>query len=139
MSAPRAIAPPSPRGRRRTLEVLGLGLCSSLAGACAPAGPPDRRVRVPLSELPLGVRVRVQYDEAPVELLRFESAIEARSLLCTHFGCRLRWSEDDERYLCSCHGGAFDAAGAPVAGPPTRPLRRVGFELVGDVLVLGER
>jgi len=93
---------------------------------------------VPLSELPLGVRVRVTYDGAPVEILRTESGIVARSLLCTHFGCRLRWHPEESRYVCACHGGAFDAEGRPVAGPPNRPLPLVSVQLEDDVVVVGE-
>lgn len=80
----------------------------------------------------------MEYDGAPVELLRTEEGIVARSLLCTHFGCRVRWSEEEARYLCGCHGGAFDADGRPVAGPPSRPLPPVRFELSEDAVVVGE-
>jgi Rieske Fe-S protein len=95
-------------------------------------------VRVPLTDVATGARVRVEYDGAPVELLRTDAGIVARSLLCTHFGCRLRWSEEETRYRCGCHGGAFDADGRPVAGPPNRPLRSVHFELTDDAVVVGE-
>jgi nitrite reductase/ring-hydroxylating ferredoxin subunit len=124
--------------RRRALALLGAGLSLPLAGACVPPEPPDRRVRVPLSELTPGRRVRIAWDGEPVEVLRTDSGIVARSLLCTHFGCRLRWSAEESRYLCSCHGGAFDADGRPVAGPPNRPLRGVPTELGEDVVVVGE-
>jgi Rieske Fe-S protein len=95
-------------------------------------------VRVPLSDLPLGERVRVDYDDAPVELVRTDAGIVARSLLCTHFGCRVRWNDEQARYVCACHGGAFDTDGRPVAGPPTRPLSPVPVETVGDEVVVGE-
>ena len=93
---------------------------------------------MPLSELPPGKRVRVEYDDNPVEVLRTNSGIVARSLRCTHFGCRVRWSDEDARYVCACHGGSFDADGKPVAGPPSRPLALVRFELEGDEVVVGE-
>jgi Rieske Fe-S protein len=124
--------------RRRALGLLGAGLAAPLAGACTPPEPPDRRVRVALTDMPPGVRVQVDYDGSPVELRRGDEGIVARSLLCTHFGCRVRWSEDEARYLCACHGGAFDPQGRPVAGPPSRPLPPVPFEVTGDVLVVGE-
>ena len=129
--------PPS-RVRRRTLALLGAGLGAPLVGACTPAEPPDRRVRVPLASLSPGKRVRVEYDGSPVELLRADSGIVARSLRCTHFGCRVRWKDEEARYVCGCHGGAFDADGHPVAGPPSRPLRPVHFELTDDAVIVGE-
>jgi Rieske Fe-S protein len=80
----------------------------------------------------------VDYDETPVELVRTDSGVLARSLMCTHFGCRVRWADEHARYLCACHGGAFDGAGRPVAGPPTRPLVLVPVEVTGDEVVVGE-
>lgn len=138
MSGARSRGGPSSRVRRRTLAVLGAGLGAPLVNACAPAPPPDRRVRVPLQELSSGKRVIVDYDDTPVELVRTDAGIVTRSLLCTHFGCRVRWSEEDARYVCACHGGAFDAEGRPVAGPPNRRLAPVRFELAGDEVVVGE-
>ena len=129
--------PPS-RGRRRALALLGAGLGVPLAGACTPPQPPDRRVRVPLSELPPGVHVTATYDGDPVELVRTDSGVVARSLLCTHFGCRLRWHPEESRYVCACHGGVFDADGRPIAGPPSRPLRPVSFQIEDEVVVVGE-
>jgi menaquinol-cytochrome c reductase iron-sulfur subunit len=41
---------------------------------------------------------------------------------CTHLGCPLAWSGGAKRFLCPCHGGAFDVTGAVVAGPPPRPM-----------------
>jgi Rieske Fe-S protein len=98
----------------------------------------DRRLRLPLDEVPPGARVEIDYDEIPVEIRRGESGLEARSLLCTHFGCRVRWSEEVSRYLCACHGGEFDAAGRPVAGPPLRPLQSLPVERDGDTILVGE-
>lgn len=43
---------------------------------------------------------------------------------CTHLGCPLSWSAGAGRFLCPCHGGAFDATGQVVAGPPPRPMVR---------------
>jgi Rieske Fe-S protein len=95
-------------------------------------------VRVSLADLPPGKRVRVDDGEIPVEIVRTDSGVVARSLLCTHFGCRVRWDEEKARYLCACHGGAFDGAGRPVAGPPTRALALVPVEVAGDEVLVGE-
>jgi nitrite reductase/ring-hydroxylating ferredoxin subunit len=133
-------SPGGPRrpGRRHTLALLGAGVGSSLVGACAPPAPPDRRVRLALADLSPGGRVQVDYDGTPVELVRTDSGVVARSLMCTHFGCRVRWHEEVARYLCACHGGVFDGAGRPVGGPPTRPLALVPVEVAGDEVLVGE-
>jgi len=45
---------------------------------------------------------------------------QAYSSVCPHLGCQVHWEGDHQRFVCPCHGGIFDAAGRPVAGPPAR-------------------
>jgi menaquinol-cytochrome c reductase iron-sulfur subunit len=55
---------------------------------------------------------------------------------CTHLGCPLSWSAGAKRFLCPCHGGAFDPSGNVVAGPPPRPMLRYEAKIEnGQVLV----
>jgi Rieske Fe-S protein len=121
--------------RRDSLALLGP---AALAAACRRT-PPDGRIRVALSDLPLDGRVVVAYAGEPVEVVRRAQGISARSLLCTHFGCRVVWEAQQARYRCPCHAGWFDAEGKPVAGPPTRPLRAVSLVVEGDAAFVGER
>jgi isorenieratene synthase len=46
---------------------------------------------------------------------------------CTHAGCPVSLAEEGgrARFACPCHGGRFDAAGAPIDGPPEAPLERL--------------
>jgi Rieske Fe-S protein len=124
--------------RRRTLALLAAGLPGA-ALACARPEPPDRRVRVALARLEAEGRVEVEYAGEPAEIVRTDSGVAARSLLCSHFGCRVQWQEEAGRYRCPCHEGVFDREGRPVAGPPTRPLRRLPAEVSGRDILLGER
>ena len=110
---------------------MGLGACSLSPSANAP------KVRIPISDLPVGVRVRVVYGGHPVEVLRTTEGITARSLLCTHMGCEVRWSEGTRTYNCPCHGGVYDAGGEVVAGPPSHALRSAPVRIQGDAVVLG--
>lgn len=121
--------------RRDSLALLGP---AALAAACR-GTPPDGRARVALSELPIGGRTVVSCAGEPVEIVREPDRIAARSLLCTHFGCRVIWDPRKERYRCPCHEGWFDATGRPVAGPPTRPLRTVRLVVEGGSALVGER
>jgi isorenieratene synthase len=121
--------------RRDSLALLGP---AALAAACR-ATPPDPRVHVALAELPIGGRTVVSYAGEPVEVVRSADGIIARSLLCTHFGCRVVWEPGRERYRCPCHAGWFDAAGRPVAGPPTLPLRALPVVAEGDAALVGGR
>ena len=95
-------------------------------------------MRIPLSELSPGRRVRVVHREIPVEVTRDASGeVTARSLLCTHMGCEVRWIESSSSYHCPCHGGVFDASGMAVAGPPTRPLAEVPTRIIDSTLWVG--
>src|SRR5271157_861494 len=138
--------------RRAALRVLGGVVGAALAmglGACTPNPSSDARkvripisdlpvkVRIPISDLPVGVRVRVVYAGHPVEVLRTAESVTARSLLCTHMGCEVRWSPATRTYNCPCHGGVYDAGGVVVAGPPSHALRPAPVRIQGDAVVLG--
>lgn len=65
-----------------------------------------------------------------------ESEAVAYDHHCTHLGCPVAWSAGAKRFLCPCHGGAFDASGEVVAGPPPRPMLRYETKVEqGQILV----
>ena len=118
--------------------MLGAGL-PAVALGCAAREPPDRRLRVPLARLGPSGRVEVEYAGEPAVIVRTASGMIARSLLCSHFGCRVQWEEARQRYHCPCHEGTFDGEGRLLGGPPTRPLRPLPVEVSGQDILLGER
>ncbi len=58
-----------------------------------------------------------------------ESTVLGFSQKCTHLGCVVFWSGDDQQFECPCHEGFFDLGGRPIAGPPERPLARIEVEI----------
>lgn len=60
-----------------------------------------------------------------VFLVREGDQVRALSATCTHLGCQVRWDRDARRFLCPCHGGAYNARGQVLEGPPPRPLDTV--------------
>ena len=58
---------------------------------------------------------------------------------CTHLSCPVVPRPEVGRFDCPCHEGHFDlATGAPLSGPPRRPLPRVTLEMrAGRVLATG--
>ncbi len=117
----------TPLDRRSFLQVAAVTTCAACLPLAAcnheeePAGP----LTIDPGELPEGVRVRRDWNGRPVELVREGDTITARSLLCTHQGCEVRWMADEEVYVCPCHDGRFDHEGLPLYGPPRRPLRKI--------------
>jgi nitrite reductase/ring-hydroxylating ferredoxin subunit len=53
-----------------------------------------------------------------------DGEIIALSTTCTHRGCDVRWSTEAGHIVCPCHGSEYDAHGANLVGPATKPLRR---------------
>lgn len=52
---------------------------------------------------------------------------------CTHLSCPVVPEPERGRFHCPCHNGSFDlATGAPLEGPPRRPLPRLRVEVRGD-------
>ena len=49
---------------------------------------------------------------------------------CPHLGCPVHWTAPSERFICPCHGGAFDDRGRPLGGPPKKALRRRAARVV---------
>lgn len=128
----------SPASRRRALGLLGASL-PGLTLACVRSEPPDRRVHVAMASLEAVGRLEIEVEGEPAEVVRTPGGVVARSLLCSHFGCRVQWREEARHYHCPCHEGRFDAEGRPVAGPPLRPLRLIPVEVAGHDILVGER
>jgi len=53
----------------------------------------------------------------------------ALSSVCQHLGCRVRWDQPKQQFLCPCHGGVYDRSGRVVSGPPPRPLDRLNVRV----------
>jgi nitrite reductase/ring-hydroxylating ferredoxin subunit len=127
--------------REAFARLFGLAGASSIGAqttGCAsePVGPLP--ARLPLSALPPNGRLRVLHRGDPVELRREGETVRARSLLCTHQGCEVRWRPDLDRYRCPCHQGLFDSSGQPFSGPPQRPLAEIQVRVEGGEIVVGE-
>ena len=115
------------------LPVLGLG-----TSACTTA--PDAKTAVlelALEDIPDGRHTPARVALHPVAILRHGREVTVVSLLCTHQGCKVRWTPSQNSYLCPCHDGAFDAEGRPIGGPPLEPLDRVPVVVEGDRVRIG--
>lgn len=86
---------------------------------------------IPVDDVPLGRRAVFTHGDLPVEVRRSADSIVARSLLCTHLGCQVRWVEAEQVYQCPCHEGVFAASGEVISGPPPSALRELPVTIEG--------
>ncbi len=89
-----------------------------------------------MDELPVGSARTFHYptEDDPAILLRpAEDVLLAYHSQCTHLMCPVLPKMEAAQLHCPCHAGYFDMhTGAPVAGPPRRPLPRITLEVRGD-------
>ena len=112
------------------VEILAVAGC----GGAAPEGPPT--VTLPLEDLSPGTRLVVMLGETPVEVRREGERVIARSLVCTHQGCTVKWREEENRYRCPCQEAYFDANGQPLLGPVSKPLPEFPVTIAAGVVTV---
>jgi cytochrome b6-f complex iron-sulfur subunit len=117
----------------------GLHVSQTACAGDPPEGTPPQpgEVAVPLASLTAGRRAVVMVAGNPVEIRRTEAGVVARSLRCTHWGCVVRWKDEEGVYLCPCHEGRFDVEGAVLMGPPSAPLPSVAVRISGGHALVG--
>ncbi len=71
-----------------------------------------------------------------VWIFRDESGFYAISAVCTHLGCIVD-RDENQQFICPCHGTFFDAEGKLLSGPAPAPLPwlEIGLDPSGDLFV----
>jgi cytochrome b6-f complex iron-sulfur subunit len=59
------------------------------------------------------------------------------SATCSHLGCLVNYHKERREFICPCHGGRYNLAGEPVAGPPPAPLNSLPFKLDKGMVLIG--
>lgn len=78
-------------------------------------------------------------DDQAVLLHRPDGRYLAYSTRCTHLSCAVYYDPKQDKLLCPCHNGVFEPqTGAPIAGPPQRPLPRIILQREGDTFYATE-
>lgn len=58
--------------------------------------------------------------------------------VCTHLGCLYGWRDQENKFVCPCHGSQFEKDGSYITGPAPRSLDRFVVQVVdpetGEVL-----
>ena len=55
--------------------------------------------------------------------------LQVLSPICPHLGCSVAWHENQNKFICPCHGGQFAADGKHLAGPPPRGLDTLDVQI----------
>jgi nitrite reductase/ring-hydroxylating ferredoxin subunit len=89
---------------------------------------PGRRIAA-VQDVAVGQSLMFNYpgEEDSCLLVRLGAAeFVAFSQKCTHLSCAVIPRPDQQIFYCPCHEGRFDLrSGAPISGPPRRPLPRI--------------
>lgn len=131
-----SVEAPVTRTRRSVLDLLlGIGVLGWVGSIVFPvlkylkplsaAGPEGPIHLNPEQLAQLSKEKFVILRAGPARVLVFEDAAsEVRSLSakCTHEGCTVQFSKDEQAIVCACHNGRFDLDGRNISGPPPRPL-----------------
>jgi Rieske Fe-S protein len=96
--------------------------------------PATRRIAA-IDDIAVGAAIAFTYpdDHDPGVLVRLaDREFVAFGQKCTHLSCAVVPKPAEGSFHCPCHEGRFDLrTGVPTAGPPRRPLTRIGLELRG--------
>ena len=83
-----------------------------------------------VSELPPPGSAPVNHPKVKLWLSNTESGVMALYKVCTHLGCLYNWSDQENKFICPCHGYQFQSDGQYLAGPAPRSLDRFVIQAV---------
>jgi menaquinol-cytochrome c reductase iron-sulfur subunit len=55
--------------------------------------------------------------------------LQVLSPICPHLGCSVAWHENQNKFICPCHGGQFGPDGKRLSGPPPRGLDTLDVQI----------
>jgi cytochrome b6-f complex iron-sulfur subunit len=77
-----------------------------------------------VGELPPAGSPPVNYPKVKIWLSNTENGVMALYKVCTHLGCLFNWVDQENRFICPCHGSQFHSDGTYIQGPAPRSLDR---------------
>lgn len=95
------------------------------------------RVEIDLADLPPGTSKTVIYRGRPTVVVHSAEGYVALHAICSHLGCIVKWTEQEQVLACPCHGGKFDLKGNVLGGPAPSPLMSIPVSVEADKLIVG--
>ena len=83
-----------------------------------------------VSDLPKAGSAPVNYPKVKLWLSNTEQGLLALYKVCTHLGCLYNWKDQENKFVCPCHGSQFRASGEYIQGPAPRSLDRFVLQAV---------
>jgi cytochrome b6-f complex iron-sulfur subunit len=91
------------------------------------------------AQLPPAGSAPLNYPKVKVWLANTDEGVVALYKVCTHLGCLYNWDEQENKFICPCHGSQFQQNGDLLRGPAARGLDRFVVQLLdGQGQVLAE-
>jgi cytochrome b6-f complex iron-sulfur subunit len=91
-----------------------------------------------VSELPPQGSPPANYPKVKLWVSNTPDGVAALYKVCTHLGCLYNWNNQENKFICPCHGSEFQANGTYIHGPAPRSLDRFVVQVVnpdtGEVL-----
>jgi cytochrome b6-f complex iron-sulfur subunit len=84
----------------------------------------------PVAELPTAGSSPINRPEGKFWLVRTEEGLTALYKVCTHLDCLSTWDEQEEKFICPCHGSQFARDGTYLSGPAPRSLDRFLVQVI---------
>lgn len=91
-----------------------------------------------VSEMPSTEDPPENFPKVKFWLSNTDQGVLAIYKVCTHLGCLYNWNDQEDKFICPCHGSEFAKDGNYIAGPAPRSLDRFVVQAVdpntGDIL-----
>jgi cytochrome b6-f complex iron-sulfur subunit len=84
----------------------------------------------PASELPSSDEPPDNYPGVKIWLSNTDEGVLALYKVCTHLGCLYSWRNQENKFVCPCHGSQFEKDGDFIQGPAPRSLDRFVVQAV---------
>lgn len=92
--------------------------------------------RIKTIEIPPNLPAGISFFDSVI-VSKKNNKIEIFSSKCTHLGCKIDKTENDE-LVCPCHGSQFAGNGNVVKGPANKSLKKLPFKInpkTGEITV----
>lgn len=95
-----------------------------------------------VAELPEQGSAPMNFPKVKLWISNTENGLMALYKVCTHLGCLYNWSDQDDKFVCPCHGSQYQRDGTWIQGPAPRSLDRFPVQAIdpqsGNVLSQSE-